>query len=210
LRGAGTGTMTTTQNNVERHNGASAMTIVAPSDPLRRKSPHFRLPAELSPEAVTAVIDTREQLPLDLAPLRSERGTLTTGDYSVAGLESVVAVERKSLPDLLACVGQERERFDREVVRLLAYPVRALVVETTWPELEAGDWRSKVTPAAAVGSCIGWIATGLPIILAGDHQRAGRFVAKLLYTAARRRWREARALAGGVVNREGGGRIATH
>jgi len=84
----------------------------------------------------------------------------------------------------------------------LAYPVRALVVETTWQELESGDWRSKITAAAAVGSCIGWIASGLPIILAGDHQRAGRFVAKLLYTAARRRWREARALAGCIVGRE--------
>jgi len=79
---------------------------------------------------------------------------------------------------------------------------RALVVESIWPELEAGDWRSKITPAAAVGSCIGWIAAGLPIILAGDHARAGRFVAKLLYTAARRRWREARSLAVGIVERE--------
>src|ERR1700676_181303 len=101
------------------------------------------IPAELSPEAVTAIIDTREQTPLDLAPLRVELGTLATGDYSVAGLETIVAIERKSLPDLLSCIGQERERFDREVVRLLAYPVRALVVESTWSELEAGDWRSK-------------------------------------------------------------------
>lgn len=175
--------------------------MIATTDQPRRRSP---LPAELRPEAVTAIIDTREQLPLCLEPLAVERDTLTTGDYSVAGLETIVAVERKSLSDLLACVGQERDRFDREVVRLLAYPVRALVVESSWAELEAGDWRSKVTPAAAVGSCIGWIAAGLPIILAGDHQRAGRFVAKLLYTAARRRWREARALAGCIVKREVG------
>jgi ERCC4-type nuclease len=173
--------------------------MIAATDQPRRRS---TLPAELRPEAVTAVIDTREQLPLDLAPLAVERGTLATGDYSVVGLESIVAVERKSLSDLLCCIGQERERFDREVMRLLAYPCRAVVVETTWPELEAGDWRSKITAAAAVGSCIGWIAAGLPIILAGDHARAGRFVAKLLYTAARRRWREARALAGGIIGRE--------
>ena len=112
----------------------------------------------------------------------------------VAGLENIVAIERKSLSDLLACIGQERERFDREVIRLLAYPVRALVVESTWAELESGDWRSKITPAPAIGSCIGWIAAGVPIIMAADHARAGRYVAKLLYTAARRRWREARAL----------------
>jgi ERCC4-type nuclease len=161
------------------------------------------LPADLRPDQVTAVIDTREQLPLDLTPLRSVAGTLTTGDYSVLGLVDVVAIERKSLPDLLTCIGAERERFDREVVRLLAYPVRALVVESTWGEVEAGDWRPKVTPAAAVGSLLGWIAAGLPIVMAGDHARAGRVVGRLLYTAARRRWREARALLALVVGAAG-------
>ena len=41
------------------------------------------IPAELQPADVTAIVDTREQLPLDLSPLRVERGTLATGDYSV-------------------------------------------------------------------------------------------------------------------------------
>ncbi|HEX3998964.1 MAG TPA: ERCC4 domain-containing protein [Pirellulales bacterium] len=157
------------------------------------------IPAELAAESVVAIIDTREQLPVDLAPLQVEPGTLTTGDYSVRGLEPVVAIERKSLSDLLSCIGQERERFDREVLRLLAYPTRAIVIEATWPEIEAGQWRSKITPTAAIGSCIGWIAMGLPIIMAGDHQRAGRYIAKLLYTAARRRWREARGLVIGAM-----------
>jgi DNA excision repair protein ERCC-4 len=167
----------------------------------RRRSP---LPAELRAESVTAIIDTREQSPLDLAPLRTVADTLATGDYSVAGLESVVAVERKSLPDLLGCIGQDRERFEREIVRLLGYPCRAIVVESSWAALEAGGWRSHVTPAAAVGSCIGWIAAGVPIVMAGDHERAGRYVAKLLYTAARRRWREARQLAASILEGEGG------
>ncbi len=156
------------------------------------KSP---LPAELRPDQVVAIIGTREQCPLDLAPLAVELGTLATGDYSVHGLVDVVAIERKSLADLLGCIGQDRERFDREVMRLLAYPVRALVVEATWSEIEAGEWRSKVTAAAAVGSLLGWIAQGLPVIMAGDHERAGRYVSRLLFTAARRRYRELRALA---------------
>lgn len=152
------------------------------------------IPATLAPEQVTAVVDTREQYPLDLQPLQTITGTLATGDYSVRGLEAVVSLERKSLPDLLACIGAERERFDREVQRLLAYPVRALIVEASWSDLEAGNWRSKITPAAALGSVLGWIASGLPVVMAGDHDRAGRYVGRLLYTAARRRWREARAL----------------
>jgi DNA excision repair protein ERCC-4 len=161
-----------------------------------------KLPAQLNPEAITAIIDNRERLPLDLSPLRTTLGTLATGDYSIVGLEHIVAIERKSLGDCLACVGCERPRFDREVQRLLAYPVRCLVVEATWPQIEAGQWRSNVTANAAVGSLLGWIASGLPVILAGNHERAGRFVAKILYTAARRRWREARALAAGIAQRE--------
>lgn len=156
------------------------------------------LPAELKPESITAIIDTREQTPLDLAPLRTIPGTLTTGDYSIRGLESVVAIERKSLSDLLGCIGGERERFEREVQRLLAYPVRALVVESSWSEIEQGEWRSKITPAAATGSLLGWVAAGLPIIMASDHARAGRVVSRLLFIAARRRWRELRALAGSL------------
>jgi ERCC4-type nuclease len=153
-----------------------------------------RLPAELRPEWVTAVVDTREQRPLDLTPLPTVTKTLVTGDYSVQGLQSIIAVERKSLPDLLGCVGGQRGRFDREVQRLLAYPVRALVVEATWLEIEAGGWKSKVTPAAVLGSLLGWIGHGLPVVMAEDHERAGRFVSRLLLIAARRRWREAREL----------------
>jgi DNA excision repair protein ERCC-4 len=158
-----------------------------------------RLPAELQPATITAVIDTREQQPLDLAPLRTTAGTLAAGDYSVLGLEHVVAIERKSLPDFLCCVGTERERFDACVQRLLGYPVRAIVVESTWAEVEAGGWRSRVTPQAAIGSALGWIAAGVPVVMATDHERAGRFVSRILFTAARRRWREARALAAGIA-----------
>ena len=162
----------------------------------------LKLPAEPTPDQITAVIDTREQNPLDLSPLQTAPGTLTTGDYSVLGLESVVSIERKSESDMLSCIGTDRDRFDREVQRLLAYPVRALVIESTWARFEVGDWRSRIKPAAAVGSCLGWVAMGLPIVMAGDHNRAGRYVSKLLYIAARRRWREARALvtvAGGAA-----------
>ncbi len=152
------------------------------------------LPASFRPSHVTAIIDTREQLPLDLTPLATTRATLPTGDYSVRGLEHVVAVERKTLSDLVACVGRERKRFDREVQRLLAYPVRALIVESTWATIEAGRYRSDIKPQAVVGSLLGWIAAGIPVVMAGNHERAGRFVSRILITAARRRWEEARAL----------------
>ena len=150
--------------------------------------------AEPTPDTITAIVDTREQHSLDLSPLHSEVATLATGDYTIRGLENVIAVERKSLPDLVSCVGVERDRFEREVKRLLAYPVRAMVAEASWDELEMGQWRSRVTPQSAIGSVLGWIAAGLPVVMAGSRSRAAVFVSRLLFIAARRRWREARGL----------------
>jgi len=72
--------------------------------------------------------------------LQSTTGTLAMGDYSVVGLESIVAVERKSLSDLLSCIGPQRERFDKEVMRLLTYRVKAIVAETTWADPVRCEW----------------------------------------------------------------------
>lgn len=153
---------------------------------------------EIEPSDVTCVCDTREQRPFDLAPMTMIRDTLATGDYSVRGLERIISIERKSLDDLLMCVGQERERFEREIQRLLAYPTRAIVVEASWRDLENGGWRARITPSAAMGSVLGWIAQGIPMIFAGDHESGGRAASRLLFLAARRRWRELQAFGEGL------------
>jgi DNA excision repair protein ERCC-4 len=159
---------------------------------------------ELTPSDVCGIIDTREQSPLDLEPLRTVAGTLDTGDYSLRGLEHIVRIERKSLPDLVGCVGRERDRFEREVQRLLAFEVRVLVVEASWEQVESHcpampQWRGKVTSSQVVGSLLGWQAAGLSVHLCGDHQRAGQHVARLLYTVAKRRWRELRTMAASIA-----------
>ncbi|MCH8150538.1 MAG: ERCC4 domain-containing protein [Planctomycetes bacterium] len=163
----------------------------------------MKLPATISPENVVAICDSREQLPLDLAPRAVEIGTLPTGDYSVKGLEHVVAIERKSLGDLLSCIGTEHDRFEKQVMRLLAYDVRCLAIESSWSELERGEWRSKVQPAAAIGSLLSWQARGLPLMLCDNHERAGRYVSRLLFISARRKYREARGLLTEATDRQG-------
>ena len=145
---------------------------------------------DLKPEHITAICDTREQLPFELSPIKTIRGTLSTGDYSVVGLTNCIALERKSLADLIGCVGGDRERFEKEIQRLLAYETRAIIVEAGWNDLEAGLWRSRVSSKAAVGSVLSWIARGIPIILAGDRIRAARVCGHILFLAARKRWRE--------------------
>lgn len=149
---------------------------------------------ELLPSDIVAICDTREQTPFDLAPMKTMRGGLDTGDYSVAGLENVVTVERKSLPDLLGCVGQERERFDREMHRILAFPHKMLIIESSWEDIRAGKWRSKVHPNAVCGSLLGWMSKGIPIFFAQDHSIAAGIVRHFLFLSARRRWLEAASM----------------
>lgn len=121
----------------------------------------------------TISIDTREQAPFAFDAWPTAPGTLATGDYSIAGLEELVALERKSLADLLACIGRERERFKRELHRLGAYRCRAVIVECDLASIVAGDYRGEVTPAAALGSIASWTTRyQVPFIFAGHHGAA--------------------------------------
>jgi len=132
------------------------------------------------------VVDTREQDSWSFRDLPTEPGSLSSGDYSIKGLEHLISVERKSLPDLLACCGYERARFKRELQRLRAYRFRCLVVETDYSTLERGGWRSRIQPSHVLGSLAAWMAQfNLPIWLAGDHESAARFAEKYLFQSAR-------------------------
>jgi len=85
------------------------------------------------------VIDSREQLPLFInhppKGLVMVRDTLPVGDYSIRGWENQITIERKSIPDLLNCLGNNRERFKRELEKLKTYEFKAITVEGTEDEL---------------------------------------------------------------------------
>lgn len=67
------------------------------------------------------VCDTREQKPYSFEKwpdVEVQRGTLQAGDYSISEYEDMVAVERKSLDDLIGCLmAGNRERFERKLSR---------------------------------------------------------------------------------------------
>ena len=143
----------------------------------------------------TIIIDTREQTPWAFENLPTEREALDSADYSIRGLEHLVAVERKSLDDLLACVGRERDRFKRELQRLRGYRFRCLIIEASNWELENGDWRSKVLPSHVLGSLAAWQCQyELPIWLAGRRDAAGQFCERYLYQCARQIHKENQAV----------------
>jgi len=130
-------------------------------------------------EKVKIVIDSREQAPFSFEgyPVEVMTGTLTTGDYSVPGFADRVAVERKSLGDLLGCLTHDRERFTREMERLRGYESAAVVVEASFEALAAGNYRSRMNPDSAVQSVVSIIqAYRMPFFFAGDRRRAEAFV----------------------------------
>ncbi len=102
---------------------------------------------------ITIKIDSREQQPYSFdGPV--EVGALSTGDYSICGLENHVAIERKTLDDLIGCLTQGRERFERELHRGRALDYFAVVVETSLSAIANGRYRSKMLPKSAIQSLL--------------------------------------------------------
>lgn len=158
----------------------------------------------LEAKQITAIIDTREQLPLDLrladgTCLPSVRGTLSTADYSICGLTDFVAFERKSLDDLAACCGTERKRFEAELQRMLAYRTRGVIVEASWACIELHKYRSRIEPQAVIGSILAWMTKGIPFILAGDRVRASEYMARMLLGTAKGYWRQTAEFRGAII-----------
>lgn len=81
------------------------------------------------------LIDTREQSPLpfqnidDWDEIPTAYVALRTGDYSLKGHESRVAIERKSVADFYGSIGADRDRFKREMERLSEFDYAAVVIE---------------------------------------------------------------------------------
>ena len=141
--------------------------------------------------------DSREQAPYAFnapkyAGVSVEVGTLQTGDYSLRGLEDKVAVERKSLPDLVQCLGRERERFERELQRGAALDAFAVVVEASWSDLASGNFRSRIHPHAACQSVLAFMARYRVTFLFAGSRPAAEYVTwgflRQYLEGARKRW----------------------
>jgi ERCC4-type nuclease len=119
-------------------------------------------------------IDNREQLPLVFTRLASIRGTLQSGDYSIAGCEESFAVERKSIADLVGCcTGDNRERFERELHRLRGFQFKRLVIVGTRADIEQRRYVSKIAPASVLGSLAAWeVRYDCPVVWADTPEAA--------------------------------------
>jgi ERCC4-type nuclease len=151
-------------------------------------SPHtraFALPAlrslgELADAQITLCTDRREQAPLIFTRLRSVPATLSEGDYQILGVKGW-AVERKGSLDELAgnCVGQARERFERELTRLLPYRFKRLLIigAVCDEDILCFRYRSAISPKCVLGSLYAWQARfDIPFVLTFSPEKAARLL----------------------------------
>ena len=141
-------------------------------------------------QSATLVVDTREPLHGAWEPYfeaRTIRGTLKTGDYSVAGLETEIAIERKELSDLLGCLTTNRGRFERELTRARDMRYFAVICEGTYKQLFEGLYRSRMNKKAAWESVAAFeIRYNIPFYFMGSPELAARKAESLLL----KYWRE--------------------
>jgi len=128
-------------------------------------------------------VDTREQTPWEFGDQEILRTKLDQGDYSLEGLEHLVSIERKSLPDLAGSITKGRDRFMREIERLrdlVRWPI--IYIEASRQDIDDRKYRSAVHPNAVLGTLQTiWIRFGVPFHLAGNHRLAAMDAMRLFH-----------------------------
>ena len=126
------------------------------------------------------VIDSREQKPYRFT--NSTRTALTTGDYSILGLEDRITIERKELSDFFNCIGNDRERFEAELKRMSEFELPVVIVEAEFTEvLKPRENGSRLHPNSILGSIASWTAKyGITFFFCGGRELAKRMTQKIL------------------------------
>ena len=120
----------------------------------------------------TILVDTREQLPFEFLNVpnwieKTKKKKLDVGDYSIEGMEDQIALERKTLTDLITTLMQHRKRFFKLCEKLTKYRWRALLIEATYEDVKSpyDDLNTIAHPNAVSGSLDALEARfGIPVI----------------------------------------------
>ncbi len=124
---------------------------------------------------IPVIIDNREQRgwELDADEFDTQRGTLTTGDYSVVGLTDVIALERKSLGDFVSTVIHQFRRFRAELERMSGFDHALIVVECDLADIFDRKYESDAEPAAVLGRMNGiMLDHNIPVVCWGRRATA--------------------------------------
>lgn len=130
------------------------------------------------------LIDSREQAPYSFKKYEAmtEVMALPIGDYSLPGFQDKVAIERKTINDLVGCLkNKERGRFERELAKAKYYELFAVVCESAWRDLVKGNYRSEMKPQSVCQSVLTFqVRYGTPFIWAESRSGAEYITYSLL------------------------------
>ena len=119
------------------------------------------------------------------------RRRLSVGDYTLLGMEKEIAVERKTLPDLVNSIIQERGNFISRCEKLSSFKKKCFVIEGTLSLLKTPYEESHAHPNAVLGSIIAaqerW---DIPVHFLDNFLLAEEFVASMLSKYHAYRWLE--------------------
>lgn len=125
-----------------------------------------------------------------------ERGTMETGDFCISALPLGVVIERKTAADLAACIGRERERFERELKRS-RYCGRFIVIcEGNLSDVARAA--RGVSCNSIAGSLAAWSVRYAPFVFCGSVQAAAEFC----YRSLASQIRDARRTADAIEHHE--------
>ena len=125
------------------------------------------------------------------ATLELERGCLETGDIALGALLDGAVVERKTVPDLLGCIGKSRDRFERELKRSRYLGRLIVIVEGTLADVFAQS--RGIHPGAIIGTLAAWQRRYAPVCFAGNVETAAKIAESFLLGQVREIERAAKA-----------------
>lgn len=137
----------------------------------RGDSPEFRF---------TVLRDTREQIPWEFPDFQVRDEKLDVGDYSIGfkfegrirKMDRLFVVERKgSASEMCAMVGQERDRWQRELAKLKRIQHAFIIAECSLQDFIGEVMVSGINPTSAFGSVVAW-QKYFPLIWAGNRTLA--------------------------------------
>ena len=121
----------------------------------------------------------------------SLRKRLKVGDYTILGMEEEVAVERKTVPDLVNSIIQDRKDFIEKCERLSSFKRKCIVIEGSLSVIKTPYADSQAHPNAVLGSLLAaqerW---EIPVYFLDEFLLAEEFVASMLSKYHAYRWLE--------------------
>lgn len=142
----------------------------------------------------TIIIDTREQQPWTFEHYATAHRKLDTGDYSIEGLETVLAIERKKsineianniieprFADVIARLAQYKYSFlllEFDIENVLSYPIGSNLPKRMWDKV-------KISPAFIMKHILDWqLKYNIKVLFCGgpsNAEKTAEYILKKIY-----------------------------